>query len=119
VRDHGTDPLARSARTLLAWAALERNDFGVALTYVGEVERGPAGAVRDRAVVIEGAVLRRSGHPHEALQRLLPLQGKLVDPQLAELFHPELVAAALQAKDWIRVVGLLDAWLTDAQPDDR
>src|SRR5207237_48562 len=89
----GADGRARLVRVYLAWIEVEsgRAREGGALAH--QVAAGPPGVVRDLAIVVEAAALRRDGKNAEALRLLLPLSGKIVDSNDRGLYSEELIHA--------------------------
>jgi hypothetical protein len=81
--------------------------------------RGPAGTAHDLGELAQGAVLRKSGQPAQAFDRLLPLVGKLIDPYARALFDEEIVRAAIDARRWYEAVAYMDLWLRESQDDAR
>lgn len=113
------DALLAYADVLRAWDALERGDRAGALVLARPKLDGPAGTVRDLATLVVGAVERRSGHPKDALARLLPLLHKFVDPPATALLDEELVRACSATREWKTALRLMDIWLFESPPGDR
>lgn len=113
------DPTNRVADVYLAWILLEKGDPQGARAKVVEIVRGDPGNTRDLATLVTGAALARDNEPDAALDLLLPLVGKLLDPYARDLLHDEAVKAAVAASRWRDAVDLLDAWLRDASEEDR
>ncbi len=119
---YADDPLARLAEALLSWIDLDR---GRGSLHVAEVRAhwirsvaGP-GTVGDIARTVEGAALRRQGHAEQALDLLLPLQSKLIDPWARALYNQEVLDSAIEAKRWDRALALMRVWLREAGLDER
>ena len=117
------DDLVRLADVLLAWVALEKGELRQAAirahaprTVIGP---GTPGAVADIATAVEGASLRRQGHPDEALALLEPLVSKLIDPWARSLLNRESVDSAVEAGRWDRALGLMRVWLREAGAEER
>lgn len=113
------EPAARAADAYLAWILLEKGDLVGARARAAAAESAGPGAMSDLGMLLDGAALSRAGRPGEALARLLPLLGKLIDPYARALLHEESVRAAVATQQWRKVVELLDAWLLDAAEEDQ
>jgi hypothetical protein len=111
------DPLVRLADLYLAWIALERGDATGAEAAAKRVAAPAPGNDRDIANLVRGAAIGRQGRDDEAVDVLLPLLGRLLDPFARELLHEELVRAGLASHRWADTVRALDAWQHD-QPRD-
>jgi hypothetical protein len=118
VRRFPKEPAARVAEAHLAWIALENGQIARALELARAVEAGPAGSTKNLALVVEGGALRREGKPNEALARLEPLVGKLVDAYARALLDEEVIQAALAAGRWDKALALIGVWLGEAGDDD-
>lgn len=116
---YADEPVARVADVYLAWIALERGDLGRARALAIDAERGFPGNTRDLGALLDGAALSRQGDPEGALERLMPLVGKLLDPYARELLHQEAVDAAAAANRFADAVRLLDAWMRDAPEEEQ
>lgn len=114
-----TDPLTRVANVYLAWIALERGDLETASHLADNVRKGAAGTTRDLATLITAAVLCRQGKPEPALDLLIPLVGKLLDPFAQEMMHAQLIDATIQSRRWFEALAYMDDWLRSAEPHDR
>ena len=68
---------------------------------------------------MQGAALRRLGRPEQALDLLLPLVNKLIDPWTRALHNQEIVDAAVEAGRWKRALALMRVWLRGAGPEER
>lgn len=113
------EQVARQADLYLAWIALERGDFEEARRLAEQASAPHPGNVRMVAQLVEGATLSRSGAPEEALAKLLPLVGQLIDVHARELLHEEAVISAITAHHWQDALWLLDVWLRDVPEDDQ
>jgi hypothetical protein len=69
--------------------------------------------------MIEGAALRRTGKPEAALDKLLPLRGKLIDAHARMLLNEELSTSAMGAKRYSQALDLMLAWLHEAGVENR
>ena len=117
---YADDPLARLAEALLSWIDLDRNRLHVAEVRAHWVRSvaGP-GTVGDIARTVEGAALLRQGHAEQALELLLPLQSKLIDPWARALYNQEVLDSAVEAQRWDRALSLMRVWLREAGLDER
>jgi hypothetical protein len=113
------DDLGRLARGLRALIALERNELARALALGTEAALGPPGTTQDLGNLVLGAVDRRRGQHRRALDRLIPLLHKLLDPSATALLDEELVRAALGAKDWQRAIAMMAVWLRETEGASR
>lgn len=113
------DDQIRMADAFLAWAALEKDELDRAHALAKRVQARGAGTARDLALTIEGAVLRRKGKPEEALAKLSPIVSKLIDGYARALLNEEIVASAIEARQWARAVDLMSVWLREAEEDER
>jgi len=118
VNRHPKDGLVPLANVYLALIAVDRGDMARADALVRTTLGGQDGTTRDLAEVAHAAILRRTGEPVLALDRLVPLVGKLIDPYARLLFDEELAGAAMSAERWYEAVAYLDIWLRDAQDVD-
>jgi hypothetical protein len=118
VNRHPKDGVVPLANVYLALIAVDRGDMARADALVRITLSGPDGTTRDLAEVAHAAILRRTGEPLQALDRLVPLIGKLIDPYARVLFDEELVGAAVAAPRWYEAVAYLDIWLRDAHEVD-
>ncbi len=120
----GNDDLVRLALVLRAFNALARGELEPAMDLVRGKRGaraasplfGPAGTTRDLAMLVAGAVERRSGEPHKALLRLHPMLHKMLDGFATNLLDEELVHAALGAHMWLDAVRFLEVWRQEAEP---
>ena len=91
------DDRARLVRSLLAWLEIDQKRPDMAVTPGGaRSEKGPPGAARDFAGVVEARALLQQGKVVEALGLLQPLRGKLVDPEVRRA----VLGRALFARSW-------------------
>jgi hypothetical protein len=94
VQRHPTDPRGRWARIYLAWISLQQGRLGVAERWLALAEPGPAGAATDLREVVGASLQLSRGQPEAAYQRLLLLQGRLIDSDDRLLCLDQLVLAA-------------------------
>jgi len=113
------EQVARQADLYLAWIALEFGDFEEAQRLAAQAGAPHPGNVRMLGQLIEGASLSRSGEPEEALKRLMPLVGQLIDVYARDLLHEEAVISAITAHRWPDALWLLDVWLRDVPEDEQ
>jgi branched-chain amino acid transport system substrate-binding protein len=119
IRRYPSDDLGRPARVYLAWILIQRKELTAARELVARARSGPAGSVQDFAVVTDAAILIRMGKPDAALELLVPLQGKIIDPTERLVFGEQLVQAALGGRRWRRAVDSMLDWLAEAPPENR
>jgi hypothetical protein len=117
---HAADDTARIADVMLAWITLEKGELQAAEVEARKARAaaGP-GVVADIARTVEGASLRRQGHADRALELLVPLVNKIIDPWARALFNQEVVASAVEAGRWKQALALMRVWLREAGPDER
>ena len=115
------DPLVPVADVMLAWIALERGDIPRARTLSARASSAThgRGTTADQATMIEGAALRRTGKPEAALDKLLPLRGKLIDPHARTLLNDELSTSAMGAKRYGQAIDLMLDWLRESGVENR
>ncbi|MFO0756372.1 MAG: hypothetical protein U0359_07770 [Byssovorax sp.] len=118
--DQALTPLGRTADALLAWIALEEGDLDRAIREAAFVRTvAAAGTTSDLARTVQGAALRRQGHPEQALSTLSPLVSKLIDGYARALFNEEIVLAAVEAGIYDRALTLIGVWLREAALEDQ
>ncbi|MCC6213258.1 MAG: hypothetical protein IT376_00175 [Polyangiaceae bacterium] len=118
---HPEDGRARLARVMLAWSLVDQGGSGLveARAIVREVGAGRPGRERDLARVAEAAIARRRGDADGAVELLLPLRGRLFDPDELALHAEELAEAALAARRYQTAVLALRDWLALAPLEER
>lgn len=116
---HPQDDRARVARIYLAWVLIQRGELRRARALVAETREGVAGSAQDFAVVAEAAILAREGKPDEALDRLAPLAGKIVDADERFMYGEQRVRAAVAARHMHDAVRFMLEWVAGAPPEDR
>ncbi len=114
--DDGDAPLARA---YLAFVLLDADKLDQAEAQIAGVLTGPPGTARDTAEVAEGAILLARHRAASAYDRLLPLVGKIIDPPLRIHFNRHIVRAAVESGRPYEALAFMDAWLRDAQIEDR
>jgi len=115
------DALVPVADVMLAWIALDRGDIARARERCArafDATRG-RGTTADHATMIQGAALRRSGNPKAALDKLLPLRGKLIDSHARMFLNEELSTSALDAKRYGQAIDLMLEWLNESGVEYR
>jgi hypothetical protein len=119
-RKHPDGGPARLAEVLVSWIALDRGNLHAAEVRARKIRAavGP-GTVADIARTVEGAALRRQGRPGEAVELLLPLLSKLIDPWARALYNQEIVDSAVEAARWDRALALMRVWLREAALEER
>lgn len=115
------DPLVPIADVMLAWIALDRGDIERARDRSSRAIAATKGrgTTADHATMIQGAALRRTGKPEAALEKLLPLRGKLIDAHARMLLNEELSTSAMGAKRYSQALDLMLAWLHEAGVENR
>lgn len=114
-----TDGRARLVRAYLARIEIEAGRTSEGEAIARDVAAGPPGVVRDLAIVVEAAALRRRGKYVEALRLLLPLEGKIVDGNDRGFFSAELIHALVAAgRHDLAIVAMLD-WADQTPPLER
>lgn len=63
--------------------------------------------------------MRRAGKPQAALDKLLPLRGKLIDAHARAFLNEELSTSALAAKQYGKAIDLMLEWLHEAGVENR
>jgi hypothetical protein len=81
------------------------------------VAAGQTGTTRDLAEILDGAILLEQKATTQAIERFMPLVGKLIDPYARMLLDEYIVAAAVGARRWYEAVAYMDLWLRDAPED--
>ena len=112
------DGLAPLAQVYRAVIAVDRDDVEGAERLIEGAGVGPSGTAHDLAELVRGAVLLKRQAPAAAVERFVPLIGKLIDGFARMLLDEYVVSAALGAKRWYEAVAYMDLWLRDAQDDD-
>lgn len=118
-RDNQGDPLVRLAHVLRAFNALQQGDLATAKRFARDGLLGPAGTVRDLGALVVGAALRRAGDYPRALDRLQPLQNKLIDDFATLMLNEEMTLAALGAGRYGDALGYMEVWLLEASAAQR
>jgi hypothetical protein len=115
------DPLVSVADVMLAWIALDRGDLDQARDRSARAFKATKGrgTTADQATMIEGAALRRTGKSEAALDKLLPLRGKLIDSHARMMLNEELSTSALGAKRYGQAIDLMLAWLHESGVEHR
>src|SRR5882762_9045364 len=109
--DDGLTPLAR---LYLGLIAVDRGDVVAARRVAQGVAAGQSGTTRDLAEILDGVILLRQNATAQALERFMPLIGKLIDPYARMLLDEHIVAAAIASHRWYEAVAYMDLWLRDA-----
>jgi hypothetical protein len=76
--------------------------------------RGPFGPAQDEAQVIFAAVENRRGDYQSALDRLAPLEGKLLSREARDQYARERTQAAIAARRWRLTLDAMIAWLVES-----
>jgi hypothetical protein len=117
VATYPKDGLAPLARLYLGLIAVGRGDAATARQVTQGVAAGQTGTTRDLAELLDGAILLEQKATTQALERFMPLVGKLIDPYARMLLDENIVAAAIGARRWYEAVAYMDLWLRDAPED--
>jgi hypothetical protein len=117
VTTYPKDGLTPLARLYLGLIAIGRGDAALARQVVEGVAAGQTGTTRDLADLLDGAILLQQQAMTPALERFMPLVGKLIDPYARMLLDENIVAAAIGARRWYEAVAYMDLWLRDAPED--
>lgn len=112
------EPPARTVAALLAWTSVEMGDHTAARRWAADARAAGPGPNADIALLVEGAVQRRSGQPEQALRTLAPVVGKVVDPWAHHALDEEVVLAAVGARRWREALRYMRIWLREAADDD-
>lgn len=114
VAEYGSDPSARRARLLLAQIALMERRLSSAEEILLPILGGPFGPARDEAEVILAAIENRRGNYQNALDRLAPLEGKLLSREARDQYARERASAAIAARRWRLTLDAMIAWLVES-----
>ncbi len=109
------DPSVMRARLLLAQIALMERRLGSAEELLRPLLRGRPGPVRDEAEVVLAAVENRQGKHQQALDRLAPLEGKLLSREARDQYARERIQAAIEVRRWRLTVDAMIAWLAESE----
>jgi hypothetical protein len=104
----------RLVRGYLAWILIQKHELAEAAQLTDELSRGPRGAARDFAYLLEATLALQYDRPLDALRVLRPLQGKLIDPVERFLATEQLVFAALGATLYSEAIASMADWITQA-----
>ena len=77
------------------------------------------GSTRNFYLVARARLLRMQGRPGPAFELLRPLAGKIVDPQVFELFQEEITLDAVASHQSYEAIAYMDSWLRNADEDNR
>ncbi len=121
-QDHyPNDPLIPVSDVMLAWIALDRGDIDRATLRSSRAfaKTNGRGTTADHATVIQGAAMRRAGQFKAALDKLLPLRGKLIDAHARALLNEELTTSAIGAKRYGQAIDMMLDWLGESSVEER
>ncbi len=113
------DPTSARVSIYLALLWLEAGDLSRAQRLLDGLSTLPMGSARDFAEVARARTDRLRGAPDSALERLLPLLGKIIDPQEREVFLEEMALTAIASHLDYEVLAYMDAWLRGVSEDDK
>jgi hypothetical protein len=119
LRQHPLDGLVPLAKAMLALALLEDGEPAAAERVLPSLDVVPAGFARDLATIARAQIQRLRGDPRGALALLRPLVGKLVDGPSREHFGEQITLAAAEAGREQEAIAYLDAWLKEAEEQER
>ncbi len=77
------------------------------------------GSTRNFYLIARARLLRMQGRPAPAFELLRRLAGKIVDPQVFELFQREITLDAVASHQNYEAIAYMDSWLRNADEDDR
>lgn len=115
-RDDGLEPLAR------AYLALTWLDAGVpaaAEAVARPLVDGPPGVPNDLGALVKGAAARRLGRPHEAIELLRPLIGKMIDGFARPLLYEEICESFLDEGRYEEAIAYAEGWLRSASGAEK
>ncbi len=92
--EHPTDPLVPIAKLGLGQVELRSGDADAAAALFAEVAGHDDASVAERGALYQGIALEAGGHDAEALETLLPMRARLVDPAERALLLRSLANAA-------------------------
>jgi hypothetical protein len=107
------------ADAFIAFIALDRGDIAGARRMAQRVRSGEPGNTRDLGVLVDGAALLRAGEPEQALERLEPLMGKMIDRFAQDLLHETVVDSAVAGHRWFQAVVYMNEWLRMADEQEK
>lgn len=115
VAEYRRDPSVPRARLLLAQIALMERRLDSAEKILEPILRGPVGPAQDEAHVILAAIENRRGNYQSALDRLAPLEGKLLSREARDQYARERTQAAIAARRWRLALDAMIAWLVEEE----
>lgn len=107
----GLEPLARA---YLALSFLYAGVPAAAEATSRPLIDGPPGVANDLGTLVKGAAARKLGRPHEAIELLRPLVGKLIDPFARPLLYEEITESFLDEGRWDDAIVYAEGWLRSA-----
>jgi hypothetical protein len=116
---YGQEPIRRLLDLYDAWILLETGDLASAEAAARRLRLPTAegatlaGNTDDLAQLVAGASLARRGETDQALDTLLPLLDRLLDPYARDLLHEEALEAALAGHRWADAIRVLEAYQRD------
>lgn len=114
VRRFPKDRSVARARLMLAQIALMERRLGSAEEILEPILRGAPGPTQDEAQVVLAAIDNRRGDHRRALERLTPLDGKLLSREARDQYARERINAAIAARRWRLTVDAMVAWLSES-----
>ena len=119
LREHPEDALAPIAHLGLGQLALADGHIEAARRHFAVVAAHPDQTVAERGRFYDGVALHLQGDHRGAIERLLPLRGRTVDPEQTELLYATLAAASAALGDHAAEIEYLDEMLRAAVPEDK
>lgn len=111
---YGSDPRSVNVRVLLAWVAVLEGDHARAERFIAEARAASAPSARDFAEVAAARALLARKQPGLALAKLVPLEGKLVDPAERLICSELRLQAALASQRFADALVALTGYLAAA-----
>jgi hypothetical protein len=111
------DPRTVNVRVLLAWVAILQADYAQAERLIAEARASAAPSAKDFAEVAAARLLLARREPAAALAKLVPLEGKLVDPAERLICSELRLQAALASHRFADALLALTSYLAAAPAD--
>jgi hypothetical protein len=111
---YSRDPRAPHVSLLLAWVAVLEADWGEAERRIAAGRSSRSPRLRDFAELVDARRLLAMQQPEQALERLAPLEGRLVDAQERLSFAELRLQAALASRRYEIMLATLPAYLAAA-----
>ncbi len=111
------DPRTVNVKVLLGWIAIIEGDQVAAKRLIAEARASEAPSARDFAEVAAARLLLARQEPEAALAKLVPLEGKLVDPAERLICSELRLQAALASRRFSDALLALSSYLAAAPAD--